>query len=83
MLEKLIPNHNVRIPLYFVMFFITLAILDSFFVYIALSTHNGVVTENAYEKGLNYNRTIEQAETAKKLNQKNYFSEFRKLKSGN
>ncbi len=61
-MQKLIPNPNIRIPLYFVMFFVTLAILDAFFVYTALSTHNGVITENAYEKGLRYNQTIKNAE---------------------
>ena len=49
------------IPWYFVAFFVGLAILDGIFVFIATSTHRGVVTEQAYRKGLNYNRTVEAA----------------------
>ena len=44
------------IPLYFVAFFVVIAIFDGIFVYLATSTHSGVVTENAYQKGLNYNQ---------------------------
>tara|TARA_B100001564_G_C20614631_1_gene659269 strand:- start:568 stop:1032 length:465 start_codon:yes stop_codon:yes gene_type:complete len=47
------------IPWYFVAFFAVLAILDGIFVFLATSTHTGVVTQNAYEKGLNYNKVIE------------------------
>lgn len=47
-----------RIPYYFVAFFVLLAIVDGIFVYIATSTHRGVVTDHAYQKGLDYNKTI-------------------------
>ncbi|MBT3456800.1 MAG: FixH family protein [Thiotrichales bacterium] len=47
------------IPLYFVAFFVVIAIFDGIFVYLATSTHSGVVTENAYQKGLNYNQYID------------------------
>ncbi|MFW0777891.1 MAG: FixH family protein [Rickettsiales bacterium] len=50
------------IPWYFVAFFVVLAILDGIFVTIAFSTHRGVVTEHAYQKGLHYNQTIKAAE---------------------
>jgi len=43
---------------YLLGFFIIFASVDAFFVYKALSTHTGVVTENAYEIGLNYNEVI-------------------------
>ncbi|MEM7197973.1 MAG: FixH family protein, partial [Pseudomonadota bacterium] len=46
------------IPWYFVAFFVVVVILDAIFVTIATSTHRGVVTELAYEKGLAYNTTI-------------------------
>ena len=46
------------IPLYFVAFFVFIAIMDGIFVYLATTTHSGVVTENAYQKGLNYNQYI-------------------------
>ena len=43
----------------FIGFFIVFATDDAFFVYKAVSTHPGVVTEKAYEIGLNYNEIIE------------------------
>jgi len=58
---------NKRIPLYFVAFFVVLALLDGLFIYLATSTHTGVVTQQAYEQGLNYNRTVAQAEAAEAL----------------
>lgn len=50
------------IPWYFVAFFVVLAVLDGFFVYLATSTQPGLVTEHAYQKGVAYNETIAQAE---------------------
>lgn len=55
------------IPWYFVIFFVVLAILDGIFVTIALSTHTGVVTENAYQKGLEYNQTLAASKQQEKL----------------
>lgn len=81
MLEKLMPNHNVRIPLYFVMFFVTIAAVDAFFVYKALSTHNGVITENAYEKGLRHNKTIKMAESEVSKSQKISFQGLKNFKA--
>ncbi len=49
------------IPYYFVAFFAVVAFLDSIFVYTAITTQTGVVTENPYEKGLDYNTVIEEA----------------------
>lgn len=46
-------------------FFILFASVDAFFIYKALSTHTGVVTENAYEQGLNYNEILEEARRRK------------------
>ncbi len=53
------PMRDRIIPLYFVAFFVFIAIFDVIFVYLATSTHSGVVTENAYQKGLNYNQYID------------------------
>ncbi|MFC4349477.1 FixH family protein [Kordiimonas lipolytica] len=50
------------IPWSIVGFFVVLAILDGIFVYLATSTHPGVVTEHAYEEGLRYNETVAAAE---------------------
>jgi nitrogen fixation protein FixH len=51
------------IPWFFVMFFVVIAILDSIFVTIAIRTHTGTVTEQPYERGLNYNQTLADAKT--------------------
>ena len=50
------------IPWYFVAFFVVLAILDGIFVTIAATTHTGVITENAYQKGLDYNEVVAASE---------------------
>jgi nitrogen fixation protein FixH len=45
----------------FIAFFVVFATVDVFFVYKAVTTHPGVVAENAYEIGLNYNKIVEEA----------------------
>ena len=50
------------IPWYFVAFFVVLAILDGIFVTIAATTHTGVITEQAYQKGLDYNEVVTASE---------------------
>ncbi len=54
------PNDNVRIPLYFVLAFLVVFAVNGVFVYNALTTHHGVVTENAYEKGLDFDRIVKE-----------------------
>lgn len=49
------------IPWYIVLFFIVLSFVFGGFAYVAQTTHTGVVTDQAYEKGLDYNSTIEKA----------------------
>lgn len=49
------------IPYYFVAFFVGLAILFGWFVHLARSSYTGLVTDQAYEKGVAYNSTIAQA----------------------
>lgn len=46
------------IPLYFVLAFLVVFAVNGIFVYLAVSTNHGVVTENAYEKGLDYDRIV-------------------------
>lgn len=67
MTQSVMKKSDKWIPWYFVAFFVVLAILDGIFVYIATSTHTGVVTDNAYKKGLAYNQTIEKYEAQKEL----------------
>lgn len=50
-------------------FFTTFATVDAYFVYKAITTHSGVVAENAYEIGLNYNDIL--AEADKRQNEQN------------
>lgn len=51
-----------RVLAYLLGFFGLIFAVNGVFVYFALSTFNGVHTENAYIKGLNYNAMIEAAE---------------------
>ena len=69
----MIKQKNNSFPHYFIVFFVILIILDSIFVYLATSTHRGVVTDNAYNQGLNYNKIIE---ASKKQNDLNWKSEI-------
>ncbi len=55
------------IPWFFVLFFVGLALLLGDFVSIAIRTDPGVVTEDAYKKGLAYNYVIEQQRLQDKL----------------
>lgn len=58
-MENVKPKKSDKyIPYYFVAFFIFLALADGMFVYLATSTHTGVVKEQAYEKGLDYNQVV-------------------------
>ena len=50
------------IPLYFVAFFVVLALIDGTFAYLATSTNTGVIDDEAYEDGITYNKTIAAAE---------------------
>lgn len=55
------------IPWYFVAFFVVLAILDGVFVYLATTSHTGVVEENHYERGLAYNERVAAIEAQEAL----------------
>ncbi len=55
------------IPWYFVLFFAVFIILDSIFVYIAITSQTGVVTDKAYEKGLAYDSLLEESRLQKEL----------------
>lgn len=55
------PWRDRIIPWYFVMAFAVVFAVNMLFVYLATKTHTGVVTEQAYEKGLAYNETLAKA----------------------
>lgn len=63
------------IPLYFVAFFAVIALVDGIFVYMAVSTQTGVVTEHAYEKGLAFNETLAEARAQPALQQSATFED--------
>lgn len=50
-----------RVLIAFVSFFAAFIFVDIVFVVLAVRTYTGVVTEQAYEKGLSYNRIIKEA----------------------
>lgn len=50
------------IPWYIVLFFVVLTFVFGGFAYIAEKTYTGVVTDEAYTKGLDYNSVIKKAE---------------------
>lgn len=53
---------------WFLGFFLVFSSVDGLMVWLATSTQRGVVTEDAYEKGLAYNRTIAAKEAQEALN---------------
>ena len=55
------------IPWYFVLFFVFLSFVFGGFSYVAIKTHTGLVTDEAYKKGLAYNRVIEKAKQQETL----------------
>lgn len=51
----------------FVVFFLSIIAVNSVFIYVAVKSHTGVVTDNPYEKGLKYNEMINKAKTQPKI----------------
>jgi nitrogen fixation protein FixH len=52
---------GLRIFLYFLTGFLIVAAVNVFFIYKAVTTHSGEVTDNAYQRGLAYNKTLDEA----------------------
>jgi len=50
------------IPWYIVLFFVFITCVLSVFTWVAVTTHTGTVTDDAYQKGLAYNDTIHKAD---------------------
>ncbi len=55
------------ILLYFVAFFGVIIAVNVVFMYFAVTTFTGLVTEDPYEKGLAYNKVLEKAKAQPKL----------------
>lgn len=62
-----IRKSDKYIPWYFVGFFLVLFCLDGVFVYLATSSHTGVVEESSYQRGLEYNDRVEAANAQERL----------------
>lgn len=59
---------DIKILYAFLAFFGVIFIVNGIFIYNALRTKPGVVTEKAYEKGLKYNDLIKEAKSQPSLN---------------
>lgn len=58
---------NRWVPWMFVLAFLVVGAVNAVFVYLAIHSHTGLVTEQAYEKGLAFNQTLAKAEAMKAL----------------
>ncbi len=56
-----------KTPLFFIAFIFLYVLLNFIFIYISKSSYNGTVTENAYEKGISYNRVLKSNQEQEKL----------------
>lgn len=56
------------ILIYFVMFFGLIIVVNSIFMYFALSSHSGVVIKKPYERGLAFDEVLHKSKAQPKLN---------------
>ncbi len=56
-----------KIPYFFFTFFAVIFAVNFFYIYISQKSWRGVVTEDSYRKGLQYNLALESAEKQKNL----------------
>ncbi len=61
------PEKGTWVLVIFVAFFGLIVAVNSVFIYNALSTHSGVITEDPYRKGLAYNDVLSAAKSQPKL----------------
>lgn len=61
MADEVEKSDGKLIFIYFLAFFALIIVVNSIFIYVALGTHSGVVTEQPYEKGLAFNETLAKA----------------------
>lgn len=55
------------IPYLFIVFTLCYIFINMAFIYLSKQSHSGIVTDNAYQKGLDYNRVLELNEKQQKL----------------
>ena len=65
-LHSLSRKTGQQVLMAFLGFFIICSSVNAFFVYKAIDSYSGVVTENAYEKGLKFNDVIAEAKKRQK-----------------
>ena len=70
MADEVQKSDGKLIFIYFLVFFALIIVVNSIFIYVALGTHSGVVTEQPYEKGLAYNETLAKAKAQVDLEHK-------------
>ena len=56
-----------KIPYIFFGFFAVIFLVNFFYIYVAKKTWSGVVTEDSYQKGRDYNETVKQEAQQKRL----------------
>ncbi len=61
------PQNNSKIPYFFFAFFAVIVAVNVFYIYISQKSWRGVVTQDSYQKGINYNEVILQAKQQKKM----------------
>lgn len=66
----------------FICFFLTVFTANGIMTYFALGTWQGVQTEDAYVKGLNYNRQLEQAQNQQDSQWKITFDRLPRMQNG-
>ena len=59
MAESIKELKGSTVLIWFVAFFGIITLVNSVFIYTALHTHSGLVTENPYEEGLAYNERLD------------------------
>lgn len=57
-----------KVLICFLLFFMTVLCVDVYMIRMAIKTKSGLVAENSFMKGLDYNRTLNLAEKQKKMN---------------
>lgn len=65
-MENPTPKRS-KIPYFFFVFFGVVIAVNVAYIYISKKTWRGVVTDEAYQKGINYNDTIEQVKKQNNL----------------
>ncbi len=69
------PEKGTWVLLLFIAFFGIIIAVNSIFIYNALNSHSGVITDNPYRKGIAFNKTLAQAKTQPKLKQTAYYQD--------